>query len=266
MNSTPDFDAIHRTAIRAAYRAGRILKQYFGNIHHIRKKGQIDLVSEADTTSEAAIIETIRERFPDHAILAEESGASEQENVSVQWVIDPLDGTTNFVHRIGVFAVSIGVLYQAEPVVGVVLNPVSGELFSAVYGRGATYNGLPIQVSVTDSIQESLLATGFPYQVPQMVDTILPRLGRCLRASQGIRRMGAASIDLCYVASGRFDGFWEQNLKPWDTAAGLVIAREAGATITDFANRPYRVTCDQILATNGRIHEDMIQLLDIEGQ
>ena len=266
MPSNPDFDAIHRTAVRAAYRSGRILKQYFGNIHHIRKKGRIDLVSEADTASEAAIIETIQERFPDHAILAEESGASEEGHAPVRWVIDPLDGTTNFVHRIGVFAVSIGVLYQDEPVVGVVLNPVSGELFSAVYGQGATCNGLPIRVSATDSIQESLLATGFPYQVPQMVDTILPRLSRCLKASQGIRRLGAASIDLCYVASGRFDGFWEQNLKPWDTAAGLVIAREAGATITDFANHPYRVTCDQILATNGLIHESMIELLDIEGQ
>lgn len=266
MHPNPDFEAIHRTAVRAAYRSGRILKHYFGNIHHVQKKGQIDLVSEADTTSEAAIIETIHEQFPDHAILAEESGASEQANASLRWVIDPLDGTTNFVHRIGVFSVSIGVLYRDEPVVGVVLNPISGELFSAVYGQGATCNGRPIRVSATDSIQESLLATGFPYQVPQMVHTILPRLSRCLKASQGIRRMGAASIDLCYVASGRFDGFWEQNLKPWDTAAGLVIAREAGATITDFTNHPYRVTCDQILATNGRIHESMIELLDNEGQ
>lgn len=261
----PDFDTILRTAVRAAYSGGKILRRHFGNLHHVRKKGAIDLVSEADTSSEAAIIETIRSRHPDHAILAEESGASRQEHASFQWIIDPLDGTTNFVHQIPVFAVSIGVSYRGELVVGVVLNPVSGELFSAVYGEGAWRNGESIHVSSTASIQDSLLATGFPYQVPHMIDVVVPRFSRCLQAAQGIRRLGAAAMDLCYLACGRFDGFWEQNLKPWDTAAGTVIAREAGARITDFSNHPYTLASDQILVTNGRIHEDLLQLLNIEG-
>lgn len=262
----PDFDTILRTAIRAAYKGGKILRRHFGNLHDVRKKGAIDLVSEADTASEAAIIDTIRSRYPDHTVLAEESGASHAENTAFQWIIDPLDGTTNFVHQIPVFAVSIGVSYQEELVAGVVLNPVSGELFSAVYGKGAWCNGIPIRVSSTRSLQDSLLATGFPYQVPQMIDVVVPRFSRCLKAARGIRRLGAAAMDICYLSCGRFDGFWEQNLKPWDTAAGTVIAREAGARITDFSNHPYTLASDQILVTNGRIHDDLLQLLDIEGR
>lgn len=255
-----DMELIKRTGIRAAFESGKILKSYFGNISDIRKKGAVDLVTEADTASEEMIIGIIREMFPEHSILAEESGL-DQEDENHQWIIDPLDGTINFAHQVPIFSISIAYAFEGIPVMGIVLNPVTGELFSAVAGKGAFLNNHPIQVSDTRVMQESLLATGFPYDLLSIFDTITGRLENCLRAAQGVRRLGSAAIDICALACGRFDGFWEQNLHPWDTAAAVLIASEAGAVITDFANKPFSIDKKEILATNGKIHTEMISLL-----
>jgi len=258
--SRMDIDLIKRTGIKAAFESSKILKSYFGNISDIRKKGAIDLVTEADTASEEKIIGIIREMFPEHSILAEESGL-DQEDEDHQWIIDPLDGTVNFTHQVPIFSTSIAYAFEGVPVMGIVLNPVTGELFSAVAGEGAFLNNHPIQVSDTRVMQESLLATGFPYDLLSIFDTITDRLENCLRAAQGIRRLGSAAIDICALACGRFDGFWEQNLHPWDTAAAVVIASEAGAVISDFDNNPFSIDKKEILVTNGNIHKEMISLL-----
>jgi len=258
-----DMDYIKRIGIKAAFESGGILKSYFGNISHIRKKGAIDLVTEADTASEESIIAIIRESFPEHSILAEESGL-DQCDVDHQWIIDPLDGTVNFAHQVPIFSISIAYAFKGTPVMGIVLNPVTGELFSAVAGEGAFLNDRPIKVSNSRIVQESLLASGFPYDLLSIFDTITRRLEKCLRAAQGIRRLGSAAIDICGVACGRFDGFWEQNLHPWDTAAAMLIALEAGAVVTDFSNNPFTMDKKEILATNGNIHAEMLSLLDIE--
>ena len=255
-----DLDYIKRIGIKAAFESGRILTSYFGNISDVRKKGAVDLVTEADIASEEAIIRIIHETFPEHSILAEESGLGQGDPVH-QWIIDPLDGTVNFAHQVPIFSVSIAFALKGKPLVGVLLNPVTGELFSAVSGEGAFLNNHPIQASETRIMQESLLVTGFPYDLLSVFDTVTGRLENCLRAAQGIRRLGSAAFDLCAVADGRFDGFWEQNLHPWDTAAALVIAREAGVVVTDFSNNPFTIEKKEILATNGHIHAEMLTLL-----
>lgn len=256
-----DLDYIKRSAVAAAYEGGRVLRSRFGNLSSIGRKSGLELLTEADVASEAAILEVVRSRFPDHGILAEESGRAGTVGTDFEWIVDPLDGTTNYAHRIPVFAVSIAFAQAGEPSAGVVLNPMTGELFCAVKGEGATLNGQTIRVSPNKGIGESLLATGFPYDIHDCADVVMARLSRCVRSARGIRRMGAASLDLCYVASGRFEGFWEQNLQPWDTAAGSLIAREAGASVTDFSGNAYRVGRGDILATNGNIHDDMLSLL-----
>jgi myo-inositol-1(or 4)-monophosphatase len=263
MTDAMDFQQVKRIAVAAAYRGGQVLRSYFGNLNRIEKKGEIDLVTEADLESEKAILAAIRNAFPNHTIVAEESGETEGD-AACQWLIDPLDGTTNYAHQIGLFAVSIAFFHQQTPTVGVVLNPVTGELFSAISGQGATLNGRPIAVSTIANMSDSLLVTGFPYNLKEMLDPLMQRLTACMAVSQGLRRLGSAALDLCFVACGRFEGFWEQNLKPWDTAAGLVIAREAGAMVTDFADRPFTIEQDRILATNGKIHDEMINLLNLD--
>lgn len=248
--------------IAAAFKGQSVLQSHLGNISTIDKKGAIDLVTEADTKSEKAIIETIRKAFPDHTILAEESGLN-QGQADYMWIIDPLDGTTNFAHQLGLFAISIALAFEQEIVLGIVLSPATGELFTAVKGRGAYLNSRPVKVSSPKTVSDSLLVTGFPYNVKEILDVAITRFANCLQASQGIRRLGSAAIDLCYIACGRFDGFWEQNLKPWDTAAGQLIAGEAGAVITDFANNPFTIDKTEILATNGNIHKEMLGLLNL---
>ncbi|MFO7558848.1 MAG: inositol monophosphatase family protein [Desulfobacterales bacterium] len=258
-----DLEYVQRIGTDAAFKGAEILHSFFGKIENIVKKGEIDLLTEADTASEKMIIETIRKRFPDHAILAEESGLTAG-NSEFQWIIDPLDGTTNFAHQLGVFAVSIAFAVNGEPVIGIVINPVTGEFFSARKGKGAALNGKQIRVSERSHVSESLLVTGFPYDFKTILRPLLQRFENCLGAARGIRRLGSAALDLCYVASGRFDGFWEQNLKPWDTAAGVVIARESGASVTDFSDNPFGVEKTEILATNGKIHKEMISLLELK--
>jgi len=258
-----DLERVKKIGMAAAYKGGGVLLSHFGRVSKIDKKGAIDLVTEADTGSERAIIETIQNVFPDHSILAEESGLSKGDT-DHQWIIDPLDGTTNFAHQIALFSISIAFALAGETVFGLVLNPITRELFIAVKGKGASLNGRPIRVSKSTSVSESFLVTGFPYNLRDLFDPLVIRFSNCLKVSQGIRRLGSAAIDLCFMACGRFDGFWEQNLKPWDTAAGELIAREAGAIVTDFSNEPFTIDKTEILATNGKIHEEMLSLLAIE--
>lgn len=259
-----DLEFVKRVGIAAAFKGGNVLRSHYGKIAKIDKKGDIDLVTEADTESEKVIIETIKKLFPDHSILAEESGWNKGET-DHQWFIDPLDGTTNFAHGLGLFSISIAFALNGETVLGIVLIPETGEMFIAVKDRGAELNGRPISVSGAKTVSESLLITGFPYDLMDGLNPLMTRFANCLKASQGVRRLGSAAIDLCFVACGRFDGFWEQNLKPWDTAAGEFIAREAGAMITDFSNKPFSVNNNEILATNGNIHNEMLSLLQIKS-
>jgi len=257
-----DLAPCQQTAIAAAYKAAAILRSRFGNISRIHKKDAVEIVTEADTESENAIISAIRARFPEHSILSEESGLNDGSD-EFRWVIDPLDGTVNFAHQVPIFCISIGLTYQNEIVLGVVLNPLDGQLYTARRGQGARLNGQPIKVSKATAVSESLLVTGFPYHIREIFEPIMIRYGNCLQAAQAVRRLGSAALDLCYVACGRFEGFWEQRLKPWDTAAGALIASEAGATVTTFSNQPYRLGDQEILVTNGHIHREMLGLLEL---
>ena len=260
-----NLDAVQRVAIAAAYHGAAVLKSTYGRVSHVRKKSAIDLVTEADTRSEAKIIDTILKVYPNHTILAEEGGLK-QGAAEHLWLIDPLDGTTNYAHNLGFFSISIAFALKEDIVVGVVLNPLAGELFSAIKNKGAFLNGKPMRVSPTQTVADSLLATGFPYNVRDMLNPITTRFINCLKAAQGIRRLGSAALDLCLVACGRFDAFWEQNLKSWDIAAGLLVAKEAGAVVTDFAGEEFIFEKSEILATNGHIHQQMISLLNLPHQ
>jgi myo-inositol-1(or 4)-monophosphatase len=257
-----NLEPFKQTAIEAARKSAKILRSRFGNISRIRQKENTEIVTEADTESEEVIISTIHTEFPDHAVLGEEcgliKGASEY-----KWIVDPLDGTLNFAHQIPIFSISIALVVRDTIVLGIILDPVSDELYTAVRGLGAQLNDEPIQVSATRTIAESLLVTGFPYNVREIFEPVMIRYASCLKASQGMRRLGSAALDLCYVACGRFEGFWEQNLKPWDSAAGALMVVEAGGRVTTFADRPYTVEHAEILATNGRIHKEMLGLLEI---
>jgi myo-inositol-1(or 4)-monophosphatase len=259
-----DLELVKRVGIAAAYKGqGVLLSHYGGEKSKVDKKGAIDLVTEADTESEKTIIGTIKNAFPDHAVLAEESGLNKGE-ADYKWIVDPLDGTTNFAHRLGLFAISIAFALSGDTVIAIVLSPITEELFTAIKGKGAELNGRPINVSNAQTVSESLLVTGFPYNLIDGFNPLMTRFSNCLKASQGVRRLGSAAMDLCFVACGRFDGFWEQNLKPWDTAAGELIAREAGATVTDFSNKPFNIYKNEILATNGNVHEEMLLLLALK--
>ena len=251
-------NSFHQVAVETAREAGNILLAEFDRPVRISYKGEVDLVTQADQRSEQAIVARLRSHFPKHAVVAEEGGG--HENVSgFRWYVDPLDGTTNFAHGYPCFAVSIGLAEQDELLVGVVFNPVSGELFSAVKGEGAFLNQKPIHVSAIETLSTSLLATGFPSHKRTQNPNIHYYWDFTLR-SHGVRRDGSAALDLCSVACGRFDGFWEFGLKPWDTAAGVLIVREAGGMISDFAGRPYRLGGPEVLASNGRIHSEMQQV------
>ena len=258
-----DLDEVKRAGIAAAFKGAGVLLSRFGRIEKIRHKGTNDLVTEADTGAEQAIIDSIRSRFPEHGFLAEESGLAHGSGGD-RWIIDPLDGTTNYAHRLEIFSISVAFARDEKILVGVVLDPIGEELFTAIRDRGAFLNGRPISVSEAGPVSESLLVTGFPYNIRSCSDPIITRFTRCLEAAQGMRRLGSAALDLCYVACGRFEGFWESRLKPWDTAAGVLIAREAGGRVTDFSNQDYRLQSGQLLATNGRIHEEMVSLLSEE--
>lgn len=254
-------------AREASQEAAARLKRSFGQVRHIRKKGDIDLVTEADLAAEKAVIKTLRRHFPRDTILSEETGRLPAMPERV-WIVDPLDGTINFAHNLPFYAVCIGLQVQDRVVLGLVYCPVLQERFEAWEGGGAFLNGAPIRVSKTASLLESLVATGFPYSVRDDAGSVVRRLRQVLVRAQGIRRAGSAALDLCYVAAGRFDGYWEQGLKPWDTAAAALIAQEAGGRLSDFDGRPFSPYAPTVAASNGLIHEEIleaIRLHDISG-
>lgn len=247
-------------AIEAAREAGALLLAEFDRPKHITYKGEVDLVTESDRRSEAVIVARLRNHFPQHGIVAEEgsggSASSTAERPRYCWHVDPLDGTTNFAHGYPCFAVSIGLLEANEAVVGVVFNPVSGELFTTMRGEGAYLNQKRIHVSPVETLSRSLVATGFPTHKVRNSTNIRYYWEFTVR-SHGVRRDGSAALDLASVAAGRFDGFWEFGLKSWDTAAGMLLVTEAGGTVTALDGRPYRAGDADILASNGRIHTEM---------
>jgi len=249
-------------AIEAAKEAGRYLKLSVGKVRSVEtKKGEErNLVSEIDRTSEEKIIRMIRQHYPSHAILAEESGASTTSS-DYKWVIDPLDGTTNFLHGLPVFSVTIAIEYKGELIAGVVYDPNLDEIFTAERGAGAYCNGRRLKVSHASELISSLLVTGFPYDIAQNPDNAVGHFVNFLMEGQGIRRLGSAALDLSYVAAGRFDGFWEVNLHPWDMAAGVLLIHEAGGRVTDFSGAPSSIYRKQVLASNGIIHEAMLRVL-----
>ena len=249
-------------AIETARDAGRVLLEKFGRIESVTKKGDINLVTEADLASEALIVERIRSHFPRHAILAEEAGNAvvTGEDGGHKWIIDPLDGTTNYAHGYPCFCVTIALEHQGEVVLGVTFDPTRDELFTAEKGRGATLNGKPIRVSRTDELGNALLVTGFPYDIKHR-EQFARHLTEFLLASRGVRRDGSAAIDLAYVACGRFDGFWEEGLNPWDVAAGKLLIEEAGGTVSYYDGSPFSIYTPPIVASNGTIHAEMLNVL-----
>ncbi len=256
-------DELFACAMDAALRGGAILKEGFGTDYKISsKEGRNNLVTEYDHKSEEAIIETIRSRFPDHKFLAEESGKSGSEEKSVvRWVIDPLDGTVNYAHNIPIFSVSIAAELDGELLVGIIYNPVSDELFTAKKGCGAFLNGKPIRVSDVDDMSVSMLVTGFPYNVSTNPCNCIDQFVEVIQSGIPIRRLGSAALDLAYVAAGRFEGFWEVYLYPWDVAAGVLIVEEAGGKVTQYNQKEFSIFDKTILATNSKVHEQISQML-----
>lgn len=249
-------------AIETARDAGHLLLEKFGRITTVTKKGDINLVTEADLASEALIIERIKSYYPKHAILAEEAGNAVVADAGTwKWIIDPLDGTTNYAHGYPCFAVTLALEHEGEVVIGVTLDPTRDELFAAEKGRGATLNGKPIAVSSTDDLGNSLICTGFPYDFKRK-DDFARHLTAFLMQSRGVRRDGSAAIDLAYVACGRFDGFWEEGLNPWDMAAGKLLVEEAGGWVTDYSGGAFDIYRPPICASNGKIHNAMLAVLD----
>ena len=242
-------------AIETAREAGGILLAEFDRPVNISYKGEVDLVTQADRRSEQAIVTRLRTHFPKHAIVAEEGGGSESDS-RFRWHVDPLDGTTNFAHGYPCFCVSIGLEEAGELIAGVVYQPVSGELFTAAKGEGAYLNQKKIQVSPIEKLATSLLATGFPSVKRSQNPNIHYYWDFTLR-SHGVRRDGSAAMDLAAVACGRFEGFWEFGLHSWDTAAGALLVREAGGTVTQFDGQPYRLGDRELLASNGQVHSEM---------
>jgi myo-inositol-1(or 4)-monophosphatase len=251
-------------AIQTARDAGRLLAERFGRTLHITNKGELDLVTESDLASERLIIERIKTYHPRHAILAEESGASDPGagQDEWRWIIDPLDGTTNYAHGYPCFCVSIGLEYQGRMEVGVVYDPMRDELFSAERGQGASLNGRRMSVSPVDSLASALLCTGFPYDVRERSE-FARHFANFIMNAQGVRRDGAAALDLAYVACGRFDGFWEEGLKPWDVAAGSLLVEEAGGRVSKYDGSPLSVYTPPIVASNGLLHEEMMRVLGL---
>ena len=253
-------------AIQTARDAGSLLAERFGRALRITNKSELDLVTESDLASEKLIIDRIKTYHPRHAILAEESGASSPPTAEAQsewrWIIDPLDGTTNYAHGYPTFCVSIGLEHNGRMEVGVIYDPVRDELFTAERGEGASLNGRRIHVSAINSLSAALLCTGFPYDVRERSE-FARHFANFIMNAQGVRRDGAAALDLAYVACGRFDGFWEEGLKPWDVAAGSLMVEEAGGRVSKYDGGPLSIYTPPILASNGLVHEQMMRVLAV---
>ena len=255
-----DLNQAHDVALAAARRGGEILMEKFTRLERVARKGSVDLVTEADLASEAAIVTLIHEAFPDHAIIAEEGDHAGPPSAH-RWVIDPLDGTTNYVHGLPIFAVSIAYQVAAQTQVGIVLNPAQQEEYVAVKGQGATLNGEPLKVSKVSRLAEALLVTGFPYARDALFHRSFDLFRALYERCQGIRRLGAAALDFCYVAAGRFECFYEFGLKSWDVAAGDLICREAGGRTSDWRGQPMPFSGSRIVASNGLVHEELLAVL-----
>lgn len=258
-------EGFRKAAIEAARVAGSILQQHARKGFRVEHKNAVDLVTDADKHSEQAVVEILRAAFPSHQILAEERGLYVRGSAPYKWVIDPLDGTTNFAHGYPAYCVSIGLEHRGHALLGVVLDPTREELFVAEAGSGATLNGVPIRVSRTPALDAALVVTGFAYDIRESTQNNLDHFSRFALRAQGVRRTGTAALDLCYVAAGRFDGFWELKLHPWDTAAGALMVTEAGGRVTDFAGEPYSIYKKEIVASNGPVHEEMLTVLRLRS-
>jgi myo-inositol-1(or 4)-monophosphatase len=253
-------DVFARFAEQLARDAGAILRDRFEQPHEIQYKGPIDVVTEADKASEDLIASRIREAYGNHDLLGEEGARGELASSDFRWVIDPLDGTTNFTHGLPTFAVSIALEQHGLPVVGVVYDPMRDEMFSAHRGAGATLNGLPLKVAANDFLIRSLLVTGFSYDME--IRARQAEIWRdLLTRVQAIRQTGSAALNLCYIAAGRFDGYWERGISPWDVSAGALIVLEAGGAVTDLEGGPFRSDDRQILASNGALHAQLLEII-----
>jgi myo-inositol-1(or 4)-monophosphatase len=246
-------------AINLARDAGNLLKEKFNSKHEVHYKGEINLVTEADKMSEDLIIAAINSSFPDHGILSEESPA-QNSSAKLRWIIDPLDGTTNYAHGYPVFCVSIALENEGVIVLGVIYDPLREDMFVAVRGSGAYLNGQKLKVSSTATLSRSLLATGFPYDIRMSKDNNLNYFNLMAVEAQAIRRAGAAALDIAYLAAGRFDGFWELKLMPWDVAAGCLMVEESGGVISDMSGGQWDISSPNVLVSNGLIHEQMISV------
>jgi myo-inositol-1(or 4)-monophosphatase len=250
------------TAIEAVVKAGELQMARFGQDIRVDKKGTIDLVTEIDLAVERMFRALVAERFPDHQVLGEELGGSPTAPPGPCWVFDPIDGTTNYAHGVPIFCASLALEINGVAEVGVVFDPNRQELFTAERGGGAFLNGRPLRVSSAQTLVDGLLVTGFPYDVHQRLDEIVGLFSDFVGCARGVRRLGSAAIDLCYVAAGRMDGFWESDLKPWDIAAGALIVQEAGGLVTGLAGEPFTSRGRSVLATNGHLHAPMREVID----
>lgn len=248
-------------AEQLAKKAGALLKQKFGDKHNITYKGEINIVTEADKLSEDLIVNEISRNFPGHGILSEESQAIAGTG-NLRWIIDPLDGTTNYAHGFPFFCVSIALEIDGVISIGIIYDPIRDEIFTVIRGKGAYLNGKKLQVSSVNELSKSLLATGFPYDIRNNLENNLDYFNAMAVKVQAIRRAGAAALDLAYLAAGRFDGFWELKLMPWDTAAGCLIVEEAGGSISDITGGKWYLTAPNLLATNGLIHNQMLRIFE----
>lgn len=253
-------DEYARHAVEIARDAGAILRERFGQPHEIRFKGAIDLVTEADRAAEDLIASRLRDIYPDHELLCEEGSRGASLASSFRWVVDPLDGTTNFAHGLPTFAVSIALEEAGKPAIGVVYDPMRDELFVAQRGAGATLNGQPIRVSATETLIASILVTGFSYDFARRVHQAEVWRDFLTRV-QAIRQTGSAALNLCYIAAGRIDGYWERGIAPWDVAAGALMVSEAGGTVTDMRGGLFHSDDREILASNGALHEDLLAVV-----
>ena len=247
-------------AVEMARDAGQILVDHQGRSLKVVSKGDINLVTEADLAAEKLITDRIRSYYPRHAILAEESGASDHQQAEWKWIIDPLDGTTNYAHGYPCFCVSIAAERDGKIEIGVVYDPVRDEMFAAERGQGATLNGRTIRVSDVDQLNSAMVCTGFPYDVRERPN-FAKHFTEFTMLAQAVRRDGSAALDLAFVACGRFDGFWEDGLNPWDTAAGIILIEEAGGQVSNYRGAPLNIYQPEVLASNGLIHENMMKVL-----
>lgn len=249
------------TAIEAVVRAGDLMMSRFGSDLRIDKKGTIDLVTEVDVEVEQMFRAMIAARFSDHAVLGEEMGGSASVPAGPCWIFDPIDGTTNFAHGLPIFCSSLALEVDGVAEVAAVYDPTRKELFTAEREGGAFLNGRPLHVSAAETLVDAMLVTGFPYDVHTRVDEIVGLFGAFVGRARAVRRLGSAAIDLCYVAAGRMDGFWESDLKPWDIAGGALIVSEAGGRVTNMAGEPFTSRGRHVLASNGRIHAAMLEVI-----